>query len=211
MCALLHCCEKARVSIRAPLSCSDSSRQGFAASPLPVCRNGEGGAKIPSGKGLQPYQRWEEEEERKRGRERGHGEVCVHVCVSVCPAERKCQLSHECPTSLSQWQAAPGATCNPGSDPCGGQRHHPWEHYYVEGKKNSYFLYIATITELRQYTDTVVSLYKRAHPGSLFLVETHPLRKINLCHGSLRLQKAAHCPKDSRKRQTQRKNKQGQK
>lgn len=110
VCAILHCCKKARVSIRSPLSCSKSLWQGFAASP--TRRLQESTAKAGAGqrppRGGKKYLREKfsnptsngKKKRRERERERGREEVCVRVYVSVCPAERKCQLSHKCPTSL---------------------------------------------------------------------------------------------------------------
>lgn len=73
----------------------------------------------------------------------------------------------------SQRRAATAAACNPRYDPRGGQRHRPLEYYYVEGKKTPYFLYIATITELRKYT--VGGIITQKSPSrSLLLDKTHP-------------------------------------
>lgn len=114
MCAILHCCKKARVSIRSPLRCSSSSRQGFAAAPTRRPQEAAAEAEGPAGAGQRPPQGGGKKylrekfsnptsDGKKKRREREKEDVGRCACVSACPSVRrreKCQLSHECPTSL---------------------------------------------------------------------------------------------------------------
>lgn len=104
--------------------------------------------------------------------------MCVRVCMSVCPAERKMLSVPWVSEKPSQWWAATAATSNPRYDPRRGQRHCPLEYYYVEGKKTPYFLYIVTIIELRKYTVGGIIIQK-SPSRSLLLDKTHPFQKIN--------------------------------
>lgn len=141
-----------------------------------ICRRywpPHGGEKIPSGKALWPYQQ-QEEEERKRGRKRLWRGMCE--CLCVCLAERKCQLSHEYPTSLPSGQQLVELPVILATNRV--EDKDIAHTYYAEGKKIPYFLYIATITELRKYTVGGIIIQK-SPSCSLLLDKTHPFWKIN--------------------------------
>lgn len=88
LCAILHCCKKACMSIRAPLCCSNSSRQGSAASPLPVCRNGEWGKNTfrKSSPTLPAMGRRRGEKKRERKKTQGGVRACL--CVRLSGGEK---------------------------------------------------------------------------------------------------------------------------
>lgn len=158
------------MSICSPPSCSSSWRQGFAVSSprhLQEVLTSSGRKKYLREKFSDPTSNGNKRREKERERERGCGEACVRVCL----AERKCQLSHEHPTSLPGGQqlleppVILATNCVEDKDVT--------HTYYVEGKKMPYFLYIATITELRKYT--VGGIVTQKSPScSLLLEKTHP-------------------------------------